>query len=106
MARFPRESIQITARVNGAPSAPTATVPDHWAVQPTPMIRSAAAPPWARTDRAAAVMADHQSSGSCSAPPPGRRCSGTGRWSWATTLPVVDTRATLGPPVPRSMAST
>ncbi len=78
MARFPRESIQITARINGSPSAPTATVPDHWAVHPTPMMRSTGTPPSANATRVATTMADHQSAGSCSAPPPGRRCNGTG----------------------------
>ena len=37
MALLPRESIQMTARMSGSPSAPTATVPDHCEVQPTPM---------------------------------------------------------------------
>ena len=44
MALFPRESIQMMAGIRGSPSAPTATVPDHWAVQPTPMKASAGTP--------------------------------------------------------------
>ncbi len=45
-------------------------------------------------------------SGSCSAPPPGRRCNSTGSDALAAILPVGETTATLGPPVPRSTAST
>ena len=44
---LPRESIQMTARIRASPSSPTATVPDHWAVQPTP-IRAAGSTPASR----------------------------------------------------------
>ena len=106
MAWFPRESIQMTAAISGAPSAPTATVPDHWAVHPTPTISSGATAASPSARREAEQMADHHSSGSCSAPPPSSRCRATGSVAWATIRPVVDTTATLGPPVPRSTAST
>ncbi len=51
-------------------------------------------------------MAVHHSAGSCSAPPPSRRWRATGSVAWATIRPLVATTATLGPPVPRSTAST
>ena len=41
MAWFPRESIQMIAGISGSASAPTATVPDHCAVHPTPIISPA-----------------------------------------------------------------
>ena len=44
MAWFPLESIQMIAAIGGEPSDPTATVPDHWAVHPTPIISSGATP--------------------------------------------------------------
>ncbi len=106
MALFPRESIQMTAGIRGSPSAPTATVPDHWAVQPTPTKASGGTPAAPTARREAAVMADHHSAGSCSAPPPSRRWRATGSVAWATIRPLAATTATLGPPVPRSTAST
>ena len=106
MAWLPRESIQMIARISGEPSAPTATVPDHWAVHPTPIRSSAGTAASARARWEAAQMADHHSSGSCSAPPPSRRCRATGSVAWATILPVAVTTATFGPPVPRSTART
>ena len=48
----------------------------------------------------------HQAAGSCSAPPPGSRCRATGSKALARIVPGAETRATLGPPVPRSTAST
>src|SRR6202521_5392650 len=106
MALLPRESIQMMAGMRGSPSAPTATVPDHCDVQPTPT-KVPGGTAASRTARwAAAPMADHHSAGSCSAPPPSRRCSATGSEAWATILPSVATTATLGPPGPRATART
>src|ERR1700732_2469401 len=106
MAVLPRESIQITAGLNDVPSTSTATVPDHCAVHPTPMmLEGGPADSW-RARRAPATMASHHDAGSCSAPPPGRRCNPTGSDALAAIVPLEETRATLGPPVPRSTAST
>jgi len=57
IAAFPRESIQINARASAAPSSPTATVPDHWAVHPTP-IRVAGSIPGAAITRRVALQTD------------------------------------------------
>ena len=96
----------MTARIRGCPSAPTATVPDHCEVQPTPTSEPGGTSAEARARLDAAQMADHHSSGSCSAPPSSSRWRATGSAAWATIRPLVDTTATLGPPVPRSTAST
>ena len=61
------------ARISGAPSGPTATVPDHCDVHPTPMKSAGGTAAPARASWAAEQIADHQSAGSCSAPPPARR---------------------------------
>src|SRR5580700_2652999 len=106
MARLPRESIHMTAGRKAVPSSAAATVPDHCAVQPTPTTRSTVTSPSTITRRVAETMALHQAAGSCSAPPPGRRRSSTGSKALAAILPVADTSATLGPPVPRSTART
>src|ERR1700722_6673507 len=106
MAVLPRESIQMTAGRNGAPASSTATVPDHCAVHPTPMTLDGLTADCSSARRAAVTMAPHQAAGSCSAPPPGRRCSATGSDALAAIVPLGETTATLGPPVPRSTAST
>ena len=98
MARLPRESIQMTARINGDPSAPTATVPDHWAVHPTPIRSLGGHAASARARREAAPMADHHSSGSCSAPPPSSRWRATGSVAWATIRPGGRHHRHLGAP--------
>ena len=48
--------------------------------------------------------ASHHSCGSCSAPPPGKRYSGTSRNSESITSPSMETIADFGPDVPRSTA--
>src|SRR5579863_8752443 len=106
MAALPLESIQITAGRNGTPSPSTATVPDHWAVHPTPTTPDGASEDCSKTRRHAATTALHQAEGSCSAPPPGSRRNGTGSDALAAILPCGETSATLGPPVPRSTPST
>ena len=106
MAVLPRESIQITAGRNGTPSPSTATVPDHWAVHPTPTTLDGDTADSSITRREAAVTALHHAEGSCSAPPPGRSRSSTGSDALAAISPWGETSATLGPPVPRSTAST
>src|SRR5579864_6338592 len=90
MAVLPRESIQITAGRKGVPSTSTATVPDHWAVHPTPTTLDAGTDALPSVSRAAATMALHHAAGSCSAPPPGNRCSSTGTDALAAILPPED----------------
>src|SRR5580698_8843037 len=106
MAELPREPIQITARRNGAPEWSTATVPAHCALHPIPTTLEGETPESSRARRAATTMAAHHATGSCSAPPPGRKCRATGSDALATILPFGETTAALGPPVPRSTAST
>ncbi len=76
-ALAPRESIQMMEGPMARPSAPTATVPDHCAVHPTPTIFSGGTPLSATARRAAATMARHHCSGSCSAAPSAPSTSGT-----------------------------
>src|SRR5580700_10584391 len=106
MAVLPRESIQITAGRSGVPASSTATVPDHCAVHPTPTTLDGWTDDCSSARRAAVTMAVHHASGSCSAPPPGRRRNATGSLALATMAPRPETTATLGPPVPRSTART
>ena len=102
----PRESNQMMAGPMAAPSPSTGTVPDHCDVHPTPTTRSGATPLSASAVRADLTMAAHQSSGDCSAPPSSVRRMPTGSNVWAAMRPVADRTATLGPPVPRSTATT
>ena len=102
----PRESIQMIASRTGWQSAPTGTVPDHWAVQATATTESAGTAPLAISRDDAWVIRSHQCRGSCSAPPPGSRVTSWVSCSAATTSPAVDTRATFSADVPRSMART
>ena len=82
----------------------TETVPDHWDVQQIAVMSSTATSCWAINLLAAVTIAVHQSSGSCSAPPLGSKISWFGSNSLPTTSPPDETRATLGPEVPRSTA--
>ena len=104
MASAPRLSIQMMALPMAFPSPPTGTVPHHCEVTDTPASAAASSGAAATRRCTARVMASHHSSGSCSAPPWGSRMTPFVSTSWATTLPCTSTRATLGPPVPRSMA--
>jgi hypothetical protein len=102
----PRLSIQISAGWVGTPESSTGTVPPHCEDMQAATIRSGGSAARSKTERAARTMAAHQSSGSCSAPPSGSSRTGVGANEWSSTVPVVDTSATLAPPVPRSTAST
>ena len=102
----PRMSIQRMQSVSGAPASSTGTVPSLWVLQQT-AATSAAGPSWrARSRRVAATTARHQSSGRCSAPPPGSTISSTGSNSHAATRPSMLMSATFAPDVPRSTART
>ena len=90
----------------GSPPSSTATVPDHCEVQPTPTTASGLVPLSASARRDAATMASHHSPGDCSAPPSSVSCTDTGSNACETTLPPSVSSAALGPPVPRSTAST
>lgn len=50
------------------------------------------------------LMAFHQSSGRCSAPPSGKRSRGVASNSQSAISPWVEARTILGPDVPRSIA--
>ncbi len=110
MTRFaygaPRLSIQRTHSPTGLPCASTGTVLDHCPVQLTASTCPGRTAPEAIARCAASRTRSHHSAASCTAPPPGRRWVSTGQWSLHATLPVSDTRPTLGPPVPRSIART
>src|SRR3954470_20337648 len=101
----PRASIQMRASQSASPSAPTGTVPAHWAVAGTAAVSSA--PGGAGSRLLAAAVARHHSSGVCSTPPPGSSRSPTASRSRSSTRPSAsETSPTLGPPAPRSMART
>ena len=70
---MPRVSSQMMAFIRWWPFSSTATVPDHWVVQETATMSSAGTSFLASTFFAVDMMPFHQSSGSCSAPPPGKR---------------------------------
>ncbi len=99
-------SIQRMQFVSGVPASSTGTVPSPCVLQHT-AATSAAGPSWrASSRRVAATMARHQSSGRCSAPPPGSTSSSTGSDSHAATRPSTPMSATFAPDVPRSTART
>src|SRR4029453_2256115 len=100
----PRESIQMTARMSGRPRSSTGTVPDHWALHPTPATRPGTTPLSPRTRRVPRTTASHQSAGSCSTPPPPTTCSGYRSTADPTSSPRTPVTATLTPDVPRSTA--
>lgn len=95
-----------TARQRGGGVETTGPVPDHWVVQDTAAMSPAEISAASSEERAAKTTALHQSSGSCSAPPPGRRQSPVGSKSWDRIRPCDVATATFAPEVPRSMAST
>ncbi len=92
------------AFISGRPSASTATVLEYWLVQLTAATADGCTTLGSSTLRAARTIADHHSSGRCSAPPPGRKVVEVSSKSLATISPSAETKATLGPDVPRSMA--
>ena len=77
---------------------------DHCVVHDTATMSSGGTSFLASTFFAVPMMPFHQSSGFCSAPPPGYRYRGTSTNSESRTSPSVDTRADFGPDVPRSIA--
>ena len=102
----PRESIQVSAGCTCRPSASTATSPPHWLLMQMAVTCPYSTGCRARSRALAARIARHQSSGSCSAPPPGSSCRSTVSFSCATSSPSVLASATRGPPVPRSTPRT
>jgi hypothetical protein len=101
----PRESIQMMARMSGRPRSSTGTVPDHCELQATPTTRLGSTPEEPRTRRVPWAIARHQSSGSCSTPPPPRTCSGYRSSAEPTISPRGVVTATFNPDVPRSRAT-
>src|SRR4029453_14758400 len=99
-------SIQMTARISGRPRSSTGTVPDHWALHPTPVTRPGAIPAPPGAPRGPRTTASHQSAGSCSTPPPPSTCSGYRSTAEATTSPRTEKTAAFTPEVPRSRATT
>src|SRR5512143_2614353 len=92
--------------INGCPYSSTGSVTDHMLVTAKAIIALGYTLDVCSTCFTQAVMLDHHSAGSCSAPPSGRKNNCTGAEALATTFPSWSTRPTLGPPVPRSITST
>src|SRR5438094_8253706 len=95
MCLAPLVSIHWMLEATGVPSASTGTVLAHCPVTLTATTSDASTAPDASPSRARSQTSCHQSSASCSAPPPGRYSVSTAAWLDHARRPVTDTKPTL-----------
>ena len=92
--------------MTGLPAESTGTITKNCESQLTASIRREGTPDWDIAFFAALFAPAHHADGSCSTPPPGRIEIGTFTEALAIPRPASDITAALGPPLPRSIAST
>src|SRR5690348_6857463 len=102
--RPPRVSAHRRHGPTALPSASTGTVEPHCPVIPTPTSSLTSTRGDASVAPTPALISRHHSSGSWTAPPPGRYVVVTADSEHARTLPRSEIAPVFGPPVPRSTA--